>query len=196
MHATQVARPFHNRGWVYEEKVDGYRMVACKADSAVQLVSRAGRDHTRRFAQLADALGGLKAKTFTLDGEVAIFDRNLVSRFEWLRARPKEEPATTPVYIAFDVLELDGRDLRPKSLRERRRVLERLVSNHKMVFPARRLHNDGLKAWEEAMARGYEGIVGKDPDSPYVAGRSLKWLKVKQPKYREVERGFYDPEKV
>jgi bifunctional non-homologous end joining protein LigD len=190
MHATSVARPFHHDGWVYEEKVDGYRMAAVKASAAVQLISRNGRDHTKRFAQLADALGGLKAKTLILDGEVAIFDRELVSRFEWLGSRPKDEPATTPVYIAFDVLEVDGRDLRPKSLRERRRVLDRLVSNHKMIFPARRLHLNGFKAWEEAVARGYEGIVAKDSDSPYVAGRSLKWLKVKQKDYRVAERGW------
>ena len=121
---------------------------------------------------------------------MAIFDRELVSRFEWLRARPKDEPATTPVYIAFDVLELDRGDLRPKPLKERRRVLERLVSNHRMVFPARRLSQDGFKAWEEAVARGYEGIVAKDYDSPYVAGRTLKWLKVKQRDYRTAERGW------
>jgi ATP-dependent DNA ligase len=62
-----------------------------------------------------------------------------------------------------------------------------------MIFPARRLSNDGFKAWEEAVSRGYEGIVAKDSESPYVAGRTLKWLKVKQPKYREQERGFYKP---
>jgi ATP-dependent DNA ligase len=62
-----------------------------------------------------------------------------------------------------------------------------------MIFPARRLSNDGFKAWEEAVSRGYEGIVAKDPESAYVSGRTLKWLKVKQPKYREQERGFYKP---
>ncbi len=63
MHATSVARPFHHDGWVYEEKVDGYRMVAVKANGAVQLISRTGRDHTKRFQELATALAGLKAKT-------------------------------------------------------------------------------------------------------------------------------------
>jgi ATP-dependent DNA ligase len=60
-----------------------------------------------------------------------------------------------------------------------------------MVFPARRLAIDGLRAWEEAVSRGYEGIVAKDPESPYVAGRTLKWLKVKQRDYRVLERRFY-----
>jgi bifunctional non-homologous end joining protein LigD len=191
MHPTLLPRPFHHDGWVYEEKIDGYRMVAYKDDEGVRLVSRTGRDHTRRFPELVKALGGLKAKSFMLDGEVAVFDKGLISRLEWLRGQPKDEPAIRPVYIAFDVLEFAGRDLRDRPLKERRRVLERLVSNHSLTFPARRLANDGLKAWQEAMARGYEGIVGKDPESRYVPGRTLKWLKVKQKDYRKEARGFY-----
>ena len=191
MHATEVARPFHREGWVYEEKVDGWRMVAMKAAGVVRLVSRNGRDHTHRFPELVKALDRLKAKTFTLDGEVAVFDKSLVSGFEWLRGRPADESATLPVYMVFDLLELDGRDLREQPLRERRRLLDRLVSNHGMVFPARRLDRNGLMAWREALQRGYEGIVAKDPASRYVPGRTLSWLKVKQKNYRKEERGFY-----
>ena len=196
MHPTLLPRPVHHEGWIYEEKIDGYRMVASKSDGAVRLISRQGKDFTRRFPELVKVLAGLKPKTFTLDGEVAVFDKDLVSRFEWLRGRTEDEPATLPVYICFDILELDGRDLRPQPLRQRRRVLERLVSNHAWVFPARRLAPNGFKAWEEAVARGYEGIVAKDPESTYVAGRTLKWLKVKQKDYRVEERGFYDPDRV
>ncbi len=61
------------------------------------------------------------------------------------------------------------------------------------MLPGRRLANDGLKAWQQVLERGYEGLVAKDPASPYVGGRTLKWLKVKQPKYREKERGFFKP---
>ena len=142
---------------------------------------------------MVKALTSHKAKAFTLDGDVAVFDKDLISRFEWLRGRPDDEPATVPVYIVFDVLELNGRDLRPQALSARHGVLERLINHHSMIFPARRLSPNGFKAWEEAVARGYEGIVAKDPESPYVAGRTLKWLKVKQPKYREKEPGFYKP---
>jgi len=191
MHATEVARPFHRGGWVYEEKVDGWRMVAVKANGVVRLVSRNGRDHTHRFPELVKALDRLKVKTFTLDGEVAVFDKALISRFEWLRGRPADEPATLPVYMVFDLLELDGRDLREQPLRERRRLLDRLVSSHGMVFPARRLDRNGLKAWNEALERGLEGIVAKDPESHYVPGRTLSWLKVKQKDYRKEARGFY-----
>ena len=103
---------------------------------------------------------------------------------EWLRDRPADEPATLPVYMVFDLLKLNGRDLREQPLRERRRLLERLVSSPGMIFPARRLDPNGLMAWREALRRGYESIVAKDPESPYVPGRTLKWLKVKQKDYR------------
>jgi bifunctional non-homologous end joining protein LigD len=190
MHATQVAIPFHRPGWVYEEKVDGYRMAAMRAGDGTRLISRNGIQHTKRFPELVQALDAISADAFILDGEVAVYDRALISRFEWLRGRPKNEPATLPVYMVFDVLELGGKDLRKEPLWKRRKVLEGLVAGARMVLPTRRLADNGLKAWEQAVERGYEGLVAKDPQSPYVGGRTLKWLKVKQLKYREGERGW------
>ena len=116
MQATLVAQPFHHKGWVYEEKVDGYRMVAHKGDGAVSIISRQGKDYTPRFPDLAKALAALPAHSFILDGEVAVYDRAHISRFEWLRARPKDGRATEPVYMVFDVLELDGKDWRGTTL--------------------------------------------------------------------------------
>ena len=193
MQPTLVAQPFHHKGWVYEEKVDGYRMVAHKADDAVTITSRQGKDYASRFPDLAKALASLPARSFILDGEVAVFDQAHISRFEWLRARPKDGRATLPVYMVFDVLELDGKDWRAEPLWKRRRVLEELVAQERQILPVRRLSSNGLKAWAQAVHKGYEGMVGKDPESPYVGGRTLKWLKLKQAKYREEERGFYKP---
>jgi len=193
MQPTLVAQPFHHKGWVYEEKMDGYRMVAHKDDGAVFIVSRQGKDHTARYPDLAKALASLPARSFILDGEVAVYDQAHISRFEWLRARPKDGRATLPVYMVVDVLELDGKDWRPEPLWKRRRVLEELIARERMILAVRRLSSNGLKAWKQAVHKGYEGLVGKDPESPYVGGRTLKWLKVKQPKYREEERGFYKP---
>jgi bifunctional non-homologous end joining protein LigD len=193
MQSTLLAQPFHHKGWVYEEKVDGYRMVAHKADDAVSIISRQGKDYTSRFPDLAQALASLAARSFILDGEVAVFDQAHISRFEWLRARPKDGRATLPVYMVFDVLELDGKDWRAEPLWKRRRVLEELVAQERQILPVRRLSSNGLKAWAQAVHKGYEGMVGKDPESPYVGGRTLKWLKLKQAKYREEERGFYKP---
>ena len=149
-----------------------------------------GHDLTERFPELVKAFSGLKPRAFILDGEVAVYDRAFISRFEWLRRRPTDEPATLPVYMAFDLLELDGRDLRREPLKVRRRLLERWVRSHGMIFAARRLSRDGLRAWEEAVARGFEGVVAKNPESRYVPGRTLAWLKVKVPHYREGERGW------
>ncbi len=190
MQPTLLAQPFHHKGWVYEEKVDGYRIVAHKDEGAVSIVSRQGKDHTARFPELANALASLPGRTFILDGEVAVYDQAHISRFEWLRARPKDGRATLPVYMVFDVLELDGKDWRPEPLWKRRRVLEELVARERMILPVRRLSSNGLKAWAQAIHKGYEGMVGKDPESPYVGGRTLSWLKVKQAEYRVIERGW------
>jgi ATP-dependent DNA ligase len=70
-------------------------------------------------------------------------------------------------------------------------VTEDVLDEQDMVLPVRRLADDEMKAWQQVIEHGYEGLVAKDPQSRYVGGRTLKWLKVKQPKYREVERGFY-----
>lgn len=189
MHATQVAGPFHSKGWIYEEKIDGWRMLALKDSGQVRLVSRNARDHTKRIRDLVAALTALKPNTFTLDGEVAVFDRDL-SRFEWLRHLNHGDLATPPLFMAFDLLRLGDKDYRAEPLKVRRRALEKLVRRQSLILPARRLSPNGFAAWAEVLHRGYEGMVAKDPESPYVGGRTLKWLKVKQPHYREGERGW------
>jgi bifunctional non-homologous end joining protein LigD len=190
MAATQVPRPFRRPGWVYEEKVDGWRVLAYKNAAGVRLMSRNGRDLTRRFPELAGAVAELDPPTLVLDGEIAVFDRQLVSRFEWLRGRPKDDTATPPLLMAFDCLYARGKDLRKRPLRVRRNVLEDLVDGQQLVLPARRLAANGLEAWAQVLERGYEGLVGKEEASAYVEGRTLAWLKVKQAKYREGERGW------
>ena len=190
MAATQVARAFHRPGWIYEEKVDGGRVLAYKDAAGVRLVSRNARDLTRRFPELVAAVAALELPTLLLDGEIAVFDNRLVSRFEWLPGRPKDEAATPPTLIAFDCLYARGKDLRSRPLRVRRNVLEELVDDQRLILPARRLADDGLGAWAQVLERGYEGLVGKDGASPYREGRTLSWLKVKVPRYREGERGW------
>jgi bifunctional non-homologous end joining protein LigD len=125
-----------------------------------------------------------------LDGEVAVFDRELISRFEWLRHGAPPEPATPPLFMVFDCLRVRGRDLRSRPLSVRRNVLEDLLDGQNLVLPVRRLADDGLKAWQEVLEHGYEGLVAKDPASPYVSGRTSRWLKVKQRDYRVGERGW------
>jgi bifunctional non-homologous end joining protein LigD len=125
-----------------------------------------------------------------LDGEVCIFDEWFTSRFEWLRAHPKSEKATPPIFMAFDCLWVAGDDLRDHGLHLRRERLEHVIQGQDLLLPVRRLAEDGLKAWEQVMECGYEGLVTKDVGSPYRAGRSLTWLQVKVPNYRENECGW------
>jgi ATP-dependent DNA ligase len=92
--------------------------------------------------------------------------------------------------MVFDCLQARGKDLRKEALYVRRNVIEDVLDEQDMVLPVRRLADHGLKAWQQVLEHGYEGLVAKDPESRYVGGRSLKWLKVKQPNYREGERGW------
>ena len=179
LHPTLVA-PFHRPGWMYEEKVDGWRMIAYKTGHDVRLVSRRGLDHTARFRSLAKAIAALPSTNLVLDGEVAVFDERLVSRFDLLVDPGPDVIVTPPVYVAFDVLLEDEHDLRANPLTARREVLERIVEGADSVFPVRRLENDGHKAWAEVKRRGLEGFVGKDPTSTYLrGGRTRLWLKSK-----------------
>jgi len=141
------------------------------------------------------AVAALKPTSLILDGEVAVFDQELVSRFEWLRHLNHGDLSTPSMLMTFDLLQLGEKDYRPEPLKIRRKALERLLKGQTLILLARRLRPNGFAAWTEVIHRGWEGMVGKDPESPYVAGRSLKWLKVKVPKYREEERGFHDPER-
>ena len=147
MAPTLVRTPFHRAGWIYEEKVDGYRMLAYKDGPRVRLVSRNGVDHTRRYRGVAAAVARLRPSTLVLDGELAVFDEQLRSRFEWLRDPDPATVATPPVLIAFDVLYVKGRDVSQRPLRERRARLEDLLDGAHVVYPVRRLAADGLKAW-------------------------------------------------
>jgi bifunctional non-homologous end joining protein LigD len=117
MPPTLVPEPFHRPGWVYEEKVDGWRILAYEDGARVRLLSRNGVDHAGRFRELAAAIAALSVPTFVLDGDVAIFDAQLRSRFELLRHAGPNIVATPPVYIAFDLLYRDGADMSAWPLR-------------------------------------------------------------------------------
>jgi hypothetical protein len=99
--------------------------------------------------KVAAAITALPTATLILDGEIVIFDEHLISRFEWLRHRDREALAIPPIYIAFDVLQVDGRDVRHLPLRDRRKVLEDLLADRRVLLPARRLAQNGLEAWQE-----------------------------------------------
>src|SRR5215469_2986131 len=177
MAPTQVREPFHREGWVFEEKCDGWRILAYKDAGRVRLVSRNGRDHTRRFADIAAEVAQLPARSLVLDGEVAIYDERLRSRFDWLREPDPDAVATPPMFMVFDLLHQDGRELTGRPLRDRRARLENAIAGSDFVLPVRRLAKNGYEAWAEVIARDYEGLVAKEEASLYEAGPTRRWLK-------------------
>jgi ATP-dependent DNA ligase len=112
-------------------------MLAYKDGGRVQLISRNGRDYTRRFRNIAATIGKLSARTLVLDGEIAIFDQQLRSRFEWLREPDPDAVASPPLFMAFDLLYHDRRDVTGRPLCDRRARLEDIVAGSELVFPAR-----------------------------------------------------------
>jgi bifunctional non-homologous end joining protein LigD len=189
MLATLAPEPFDKPGWIYEEKYDGDRFLAYKEGNRVRLVSRNGKDRTDSFPRIAAAIQLLQPATLLLDGEVVVFDRKGVSRFQLLQQDKGE-----PVYAVFDCLFRESEDLRRKPLSARRATMEKLIGSSKMLLPSHRLATNGIEAFRTALRRGYEGLVAKDLSSPYVEGRSAKWLKVKVHQEDEfVIAGYAEP---
>lgn len=190
MLATLVRKPFHEPGWVYEEKYDGYRILAYKEGDRVTLLSRNGNDRTATYGSVARAIQKLRARTLLLDGEVVAFDKKHISRFQLL-----QEGSALTAYAVFDCLYSEGRDLRHEPLETRRPAAESAIDEADGLMISRRLADNGLEAFETAKKKGYEGVVAKDLSSPYIEGRSSKWLKVKVHQEEEmVIGGFTKPE--
>jgi len=190
MLATLVRKPFHKPGWIYEEKYDGYRILAYKEGDRVTLFSRNGNDRTATYAPVARAIHQLRMRTLLLDGEVVAFDSKGISRFQLLQGG-----SAAAAYAVFDCLYSSGRDLRQEPLEIRRPAAESAIDKVERLMMSRRLAGDGLEAFKAAKKRGYEGLVAKDLASPYIEGRSSKWLKVKVHQEEEmVIGGFTKPE--
>jgi bifunctional non-homologous end joining protein LigD len=190
MLATLVDEPFHRPGWVYEEKYDGYRILAYKEGGATRLFSRNDIDRTATFAEIAEAIGRLRDRTLLLDGEAVAFDKHRVSRFQLI-----QRGSARHVFAVFDCLYRNGRDLRREPLAVRRAELEKAVGGAPPgILLSRRLSANGLSAYRLARRRGFEGIVAKDASSPYEERRGFKWLKVKVHQEEElVVGGFTAP---
>jgi len=189
MLATLVPDPFDAPGWIYEEKYDGYRILAYKEGERVTLLSRNGNDRTATFAAAAAAVARLKERTLLLDGEVVAFDRKKVSRFQLL-----QRGDVSQAYAVFDCLYRSGQDLRRRPQAERRSELESALGRESTtLFLSRRLAENGLAAYRLAKRRGFEGLVAKDESSPYEEGRSRRWLKVKVHQEEELVIGGFTP---
>ena len=188
MLATLIAEPFDSPGWIYEEKYDGYRLLAYKEGSRVTLLSRNDKGKTAAFSPIAAAIAQLPARTLLLDGEAVVFDRKRVSRFQLVQQGGES------MFAVFDCLYHDGRDLRKEPLSVRRTAMEKAIYRTKVLFASRRLAKNGLLAFQQAVKHGFEGLVAKEEASPYIEGRSKKWVKVKiHPEDEFVIGGFSAP---
>jgi bifunctional non-homologous end joining protein LigD len=164
-------------------------MLAYKEGKKVSLISRNAIDRTARYPNIAEAVARLRADTLALDGEIVIFDSDKVSRFQFLQNGDGH-----PTFAVFDCIYRDGKDLRKTPLVERRLALEASMKPSSNLILSARLDTDGIKAFEIAKKRGFEGLIAKDLSSQYVSGRSPAWLKVKVRKEDEfVIGGFTEP---
>ncbi len=176
--------------WIHEIKHDGYRLIVRRRGERIRLFTRRGYDWSERYPLIATAAAELPADA-TIDGEAVVCDGAGVADFERLHSREHDRLA---ILYAFDLLELDGEDLRPKPLEERKNGLRRLLRRVKAgIHFNDHFQGDGAKTFEHACRLGLEGIVSKDRTRPYRSGPSKTWLKIKNPDAPGVHRFEEEP---
>ena len=175
MKAVLSDEPFSDPGWIFERKLDGIRCVAHKRGDEVRLLSRTDHLMNDRFTKLAEALGREPHRDFVADGEVVAFQDGVTS-FARLQGRAH---ATVFLYL-FDLMRLEGEDLRDLPLRERKARLRRELTFQGPVRFSPHINEKGEQMFREACMQGLEGVMAKRADSPYNSGgRSRDWLKLK-----------------
>jgi bifunctional non-homologous end joining protein LigD len=204
MLATPVDVPFDGPEWLFEIKWDGYRAVSFIEAGKIRLVSRNQNDLTPRYPELKDLPKFVKAKQAILDGEVVALDEQGRASFSLMQQRTGFRPggrkaaanADVPVlYYAFDLLYLDGYDLRRVPLEERKRQLGSILVAGDSLRYSDHYENEGKALFEIARQKGLEGILAKKRDSPYLEHRTREWLKIKITHRLEcVIGGYTEPE--
>jgi len=204
MLATIVANSFDNPDWLFEIKWDGYRAIAFIEGGRVRLVSRNQNDLTAQFSDLGSLPKYVKAERAILDGEVVALDEEGRPSFSLMQQRTGFQPgkrrlpvrAGVPIiYYAFDLLYLDGFDLRRVALERRKQLLQERIEGGELIHFSDHYAEKGLDLFEAAKQRGLEGIVAKKRNSYYEEKRSRDWLKIKITQRQEcVIGGYTDPE--
>jgi len=203
MLATPVEKPFDDPDWLFEIKWDGYRAVSFLQDGKVRLVSRNQNELTGEFPELRELSKLIKAKNAILDGEVVALDEQGRASFSLMQQRTGIRKGGRRVgarrelqivYYLFDLLYLDGYDLRRVALEQRKQALAQIVAPSDLVrysdhFP------QGLALFDVAKQKGLEGILAKKRESQYEERRSREWLKIKVTQTVDcVVGGYTDPE--
>jgi bifunctional non-homologous end joining protein LigD len=195
--ATLIKTPTAGDHWLHEIKFDGYRILCRIEDGRARLITRGNQDWTARMPTLAAAAARLPLRSAILDGEVVALQANGVSSFQALQNAFQANRASELIYYAFDLLFLDGRDLRTLPLEERKSRLAELLdhnSSRGVIRYTEHIEGDGEKFFEEACRMGLEGSISKRRDRPYVGGRTYDWVKTKCVRREEfVIGGFTEP---
>ena len=171
--------------WLHEVKYDGYRMLAWRQGRELQLLSRNRLDWTARLPAIADAVLALDCRNCVLDGELVVFDEHGRSRFDLLQKEFNRAESKSVRYAVFDLLALNGDDLRDAPLLERKATLSRLLGYaeaHPSTSPlvvSGFLRGNGALAYRRACEAGLEGVISKSVDAPYRGGRGDSWRKLK-----------------
>ena len=181
--------------WIYELKFDGIRLIAVRSGKKVSLLSRNKNELTGRFPEIVEAVKSLPARECVIDGEVVALDEEGRSSFQLLQAREMEGRKSPVYFYAFDLLQLDGKNLIGLPLEARKNVLEKLCAD--AGDPIRYsgvIGGDAKALLDEVKHRGLEGIVGKQRTSVYEPGRrSGAWIKLKCANKQEFVIGGYTP---
>ncbi|HMH55047.1 MAG TPA: DNA ligase D, partial [Gemmatimonadales bacterium] len=180
-------KAFTASGWLFELKLDGYRVLGAR-DGTARLLSRNGNDLSSGFPEVIRALAALPGNRLLLDGEIVALDEAGRPSFQRLQQRARlrrgpdirhamvENPVT---YFAFDLLGVDDFDLRPLPLSTRKALLRKLLPTAGVIRFLDHFENEGKVLYEQVQKLGLEGIVAKRAESPYRAGRSATWLKIR-----------------
>jgi bifunctional non-homologous end joining protein LigD len=188
MLAETAEGPFSREGWVFEPKLDGYRVLAARQHGAARLYTRNGNECGDAFPEVTRAVAALPFERLVLDGEVVALDERGVPSFQRLQGRARlrrpidirhaavEFPVT---YYAFDLLGFEDFDLRSLPLTTRKELLRRVLPPLGALRYLEHVEQDGEALYREAERLGLEGVVGKKASAPYKSGRSPSWLKVR-----------------
>jgi bifunctional non-homologous end joining protein LigD len=187
MHPSSTDEPFVREGWWFEPKWDGFRALAVRQGGRGRVMYRRGADAASTFPEIAAALEGLSVEHIVLDGELVVLEASGRANFHRLQRRALRRHSTEvraamardPVsYYAFDILALEGLDLRPLPLSSRKEILKLALGKNHTLRYLDHLPTDGVVLYEHVRGLGLEGIVAKDSAAPYVAGRSRAWRRV------------------
>jgi bifunctional non-homologous end joining protein LigD len=192
--ATPVKQPPVAEGWIFEPKLDGYRVLCRIENGRAKILTRRGNDWTDRFSAITEAAQALPCRSAVLDGEAVVLDARGLTSFQSLQ-NALAEGGSSIVLVAFDILHLDGWDLRGAALRERKKVLRDLLdAAPQAIRYSEHVEENGAAFFEEACRLGLEGVIAKRAEDPYREVRTKSWLKVKcQQREEFVIVGFTDP---